>query len=82
MRITLSDIVKIYVNIGIHESGHMTGLVAEDYLDGGYNDHNPINDAKYIMNHSNVLFLDLDRGIIKQFTVDNILYLKFTLPKP
>ena len=81
--ISFANLTKLYANIGLHESGHMVGLVAEDFLDGGYSDHNPTYDPLCVMNHEPVLLFELDViPIPKRFNESNTDYLKFTLPKP
>jgi len=79
----LDRLTKLYVNIGIHESGHMVGLVAEDYLAGGYNDHNPTYHPYDIMCFEPDLLFEIDiLPTPKRFNEPNVNYLKFTLPKP
>jgi len=82
--LTLYDIMKIIVNTGCHESGHMLGLVSETYLGGMNGHHNPGKfSAGSIMNDWNSLPYRLEvGGRTMTFNAINSAYLVWLSPKP
>jgi len=85
--ITLEQLIKAIVNVGVHEVGHQLGLVSETYLGGENTHHNPSSTIPHIMDSPIRLdeWLDLfknDAGyaIPLNFNDLNDNYLKWLLP--
>ena len=89
--LSVSDLVKVIVNVGCHETGHMLGLVSDAL--GGSERHNMLPhslfDPRHLMNSGtdvpfNFYFdVDMDGNeAIRYFYHINSAYLKWLLPKP
>jgi len=82
--LTFDMLKTLMTGVGIHESGHMLGLVDEGFLGGIEGSHNPDDDPLYIMNNGQWTRFDWRFEIhgTRQFNTNNTEYLKWLLPKP
>ena len=80
------NLVHALASIASHETGHMLGLVSEEYLGGAYGHHNTNSYVNgWIMNSGNltpmVYYLGSHANRISSWRPQNVAYLEFILPK-